>query len=107
MKRLVETLRDLFGVKVSPGTVVNMVSRRARAYGGLVDTIRAGVVKARVKHMDETGLRIEGRLHWLHVACTHLLTYLWIGKGRGDVMLAARGVVVHDCWTSSFAMPTC
>ena len=61
VKRLVETLRDLFGVKVSPGTVVNMVSRRAHAYGGLVDTIRAGVVQARVKHMDETGLRIEGR----------------------------------------------
>ena len=31
VKRLVETLRDLFGVKVSLGTVVNMVSRRARA----------------------------------------------------------------------------
>ena len=105
VKRLVETLRDLFGVKLSTGTIVNMVSRRARADGGLVDTIRAGVVQARVKHMDETELRIEGRLHWLHVACTNLLTYLWIGKGRGDVMLAARGIVVHDCWKSSFAMP--
>ena len=105
VKRLVETFRDLFGVKLSPGTVVNMVSLRARAYGGLVDTIRTGVVQARIKHMDETGLRIEGRLHWLHVACTNLLTYLWIGKGRGDVMLEARGIVVHDCWKSSFAMP--
>ncbi len=93
VKRLVETLRDLFGVKVSTGTVVNMVSRRARAYGGLVDTIRAGVVQAHVKHMDETGLRIGSCLHWLHVACTNLLTYLWIGKGRGDVMLAARGLL--------------
>ncbi len=53
VKRLVETFRDLFGVKVSPGTVVNMVSRRPRAYGGLVDTIRAGVVQAQVKPMDE------------------------------------------------------
>ncbi len=105
VKRLVETFRDLFGVDLSSGTVVNMVSRRARAYGGLVDKIRAGVVQARVKHMDETGLRIGGRLHWLHVVCTNLLTYLWIGKGRGDVMLAARGIVVHDCWTSSFVMP--
>ena len=79
VKRLVETLRDLFGVDLSPGTVVNMMSRRARAYGGLVDTIRAGVVQARVKHMDENGLRIEGRLHGLHVAGTNLLAYLWIG----------------------------
>ncbi len=105
VKRLVETFRDLFGVKVSTGTVVNMVSRRDRAYGGLVDTIRAGVVQVRVKPMDETGLRIEGRLHWLHVVCTNLLTYLWIGKGRSDVMLETRGLVVYDCWKSSFAMP--
>ena len=81
LKRLVETFRDLFGVKLSPGTVVNMVSRRARAYGGMVDTIRTDVVQARVKHMDETWLRIEGRLHWLHVAghglcCAHILREL-------------------------------
>ncbi len=82
-----------------------MVSRRASAYGGMVDKIRTGVVHARVKHMDETGLRIGGRLQWLHVACTNLLTYLWICKYRGDVMLEARGIVVHDCWKSYFAMP--
>ena len=58
-----------------------------------------------VKCLVETGLRIGGRLQWLHVACPNLLTHLWIGKGLGDMMLAARGIVVHDCWTSSFAMP--
>ena len=105
MKRLVETLRDLFGMTLSEGTVVNMVSRRASAYGDIVDKIRTGVVHDRVKHMDETGLRIGGRLQWLHVACTNLLMFLWIGKGRGDVMLEARGIVVHDCWKSYFAMP--
>ena len=89
VKRLVKTFRDLFGVKLSTGTVVNMVSHRAIAYGGIVDTIRAGVVQARVKPMDETGLRIGGRLQWRHVAYTNLLTYLWIGKGRSDVMLEA------------------
>ncbi len=71
-------LRDLFGVELSTGTVVHMVSRRPRAYGDLVDTVRTGVVQARVKPMDETGLRIGGRLHWLHVECTNLLTHLCV-----------------------------
>ena len=105
VKRLVETFRDLFGMTLSEGTVVNMVSRGARDYRGFVDRVRDAVVQARVKHMDETGLRIEGKLQWLHVACTGLLTYLWIGKGRGDVLLESLGIVVHDCWKSYFAMP--
>ncbi len=105
VKRLVKTFWDLFGVTLSTGTAVNMVSRRVSAYGDIVDKIRTGVVHARVKHMDETGLRIGGRLQWLHVACTNLLTFLWIDKGRGDVMLEARGLVVYECWKSYFAMP--
>lgn len=105
VRRLVETFRDLFGMKLSEGTVVNMVSRGARDYRGFVDRVRDAVVRARVKHMDETGLRIEGKLQWLHVACTGLLTYLWIGRGRGDVLLEAEGIVVHDCWKSYFALP--
>ena len=105
VKRLVETFKDFFGVRLSEGTVVNMVSRRARDYRGFVDRVREAVILARVKHMDETGLRIEGKLQWLHVACTGMLTYLWIGKGRGDVLLESLGIVVHDCWKSYFALP--
>ena len=105
VKRLAETFGDLFGVKLSEGTVVNMVSRAAHDYRGFADRVREAIILAQVKHMDETGPRIEGRLQWLHVACTRMLTYLWIGKGRGDVMLEALGIVVHECWKSYFAMP--
>ena len=105
VKRLVGTFNDLFGVRLSEGTIVNMVSRTAGKYRGVEGHIRKAVVRSRVVHMDETGLRIEGRLHWLHVACTMMLTHFRIGRGRGDVMLEALGIVVHDCWKSYFRMP--
>jgi len=33
-----------------------------------------------VVHADETGLRIEGKLQWLHTATTTLFTYLFVHK---------------------------
>ena len=58
-----------------------------------------------MKHSAGTGLRTGSRLHWLHVACTGLLMYFGIGRGRGDVMLEALGIAVHDCRKSCFMLP--
>ncbi len=104
-KRLVETFRDLFGVHLSQGTIVNRVSRCADACQGFAGTVRRAVVQAPVTPMDETGIRVAGKLHWLHVACTTLLTFVWMGTGRGDVMRDAPGFAVHDFWKPYFSIP--
>ena len=38
---------------------------------------RAGLTDAELVHADETGLRVAGRLHWLHVACSTRFTALF------------------------------
>ncbi len=68
--RLRQTLIDLFGVQRSQGTVMNMVSRATEGLEGLALHVRDAAAAAPVKHMDETGIRVRGRLAWLHVACT-------------------------------------
>ena len=40
-----------------------------------------------VVHADETGLRIEGKLQWLHTATTNFFTYLFVHKNRGKEAL--------------------
>ncbi len=90
VQRLRQTLIDLFGVRMSQGTVMNMVSRAAAAP---------------VKHMDETGIRVRGCRAWLHVACTEGLNHFRVGTGRGDVMRDATGVAVYDHWRPDVTIP--
>jgi transposase len=65
--RLEGLLRDLFGVRISQGALVNMVRAAAAPFAAqaarLVDRLRTRPVLA----SDETGLRVAGKNGWLWV----------------------------------------
>jgi transposase len=44
---------------------------------------------------DETGLRVAGRLRWLHVACSTRFTALFCHRNRGKEGIDAAGVLPH------------
>jgi PAS domain-containing protein len=58
----------------------------------------------RVKHMDETGLRIGGKTRWLHVAATALFTFYRVCQKRGSLLANVVGTVVHDHWKPYYTM---
>jgi transposase len=103
--RLRQTCLDLFGQPLSLGT---LSQTNARAYHTLdpVDaTIVRALIQAAVVNVDESGLRVAGRLHWLHVACTPHLTFYGVHGKRGTEAMDALGVLphcrrwlVHDHW---------
>ena len=104
-ERTHELLEDLFGSAPSEATLQAAVERCA---AGLADTeaaIRRGVQQAAVAHCDETGIRVEGKRRWLHVASTEWLThYGWHpkrGKEATDaigILPLFKGTAVHDGW---------
>jgi len=56
-----------------------------------------------VLHVDESGLRVKGQLHWLHVASTVELTHYEVHTKRGHEAMEDDGIlgaclvtVVHD-----------
>jgi transposase len=72
------------------------------------------LIHSDVAHFDETGMRCEGKLHWLHSASTSKLTFFGIHPKRGtDAMTAFgilpffRGVSVHDHWDPYFTFEDC
>jgi len=101
---------DLFGYAINESTVY---SASRQCYDQLKKTeevIKSKVSKANVAHADESGLRVLGKLHWLHTATTLDYTYLFVHEKRGKLALESnksvlgniRGWLVHDCWSSYF-----
>jgi transposase len=66
-ERLRFTLRDLFGLSVSEGALMNMFNRAAPRFEIEAEKARAILRAARVVASDETGVRIEGTnaQHWV------------------------------------------
>jgi transposase len=102
-QRTSDAMRDLFGCQLSPGTVANIVRECASE---LVETelkIKQKLRRSAVIHADETGLRINKRLGYVHVASTPHLTHYAAAAHRGhtamdeiNVLPQYRGTCVHD-----------
>ena len=68
--RLTTLCEDLFGQSLSEATVV---AANQRTYDHLTDfehALKSLLPQAPLVHADESGLRVAGKLHWLHVVST-------------------------------------
>ena len=104
-KRTAQALAELFGTPLSQGTVSGMVARAADGLEEFCDEVRTKLTEAKVAGFDETGFRVEGKLHWVHCARTGKYTLVYCHPHRGTkamdamgVLPAFRGVAVHDAW---------
>jgi transposase len=105
--RTAQAMTDLFGVAMSAGSVAAAHGRAADmlADSEFVDHVRDVLTSSDVVHVDESGLRVAGRLHWVHVATTGKYTLIWVhpkrgraGIDAGEVMASMTGIAVHDAW---------
>ncbi len=113
-KRTAQALAELFGIPLSSGTVGALTARAAAGLGGFLEDIRARIAGAEVAGFDETGLRAEGKLHWVHCARSGKYTLVFCHPGRGTEAMKAMGVLpsfggvaVHDAWApyDTYAAP--
>jgi len=105
--RTTEMLSDLFGCSLSQGVLESAQQACSSTLATVNEQIKQALQKAEIAHFDETGLRIDGKLHWLHVACTDKLTYYAAHKKRGHVATDEIGILpefvgraIHDAWSS-------
>jgi transposase len=104
-KRTAQALAELFGTPIAEGTVASMTKRAADGLDGFLTEVTDRLAASEVAGFDETGLRVAGRLHWVHCARTGKYTLITCHPKRGrtgidgaGVLTRFRGVAVHDAW---------
>ena len=102
-KQILSCLR----IPISTGAIQNMLDKAAEAAQIPVDRIKDKVTDKEVVNFDETGLRVEGSLHWLHCACSGPWRFYTVQEKRGEegmnmmgVLPEFSGVAVHDFFSS-------
>jgi transposase len=114
-KKIQGIFADLFGYAVNESTVITANTVCYEALVPSQEVINAQMGASPVCHFDETGIRVAGKLHWLHVASTPSATSLFVHPQRGTPALQSEqsllstylGWAVHDCWASYFRFPLC
>jgi transposase len=95
VERTAGLLAELFGTPMATGTVAAWTSRAAAGLAPFTAAARRALAEAELVHADETGLRVAGRLHWLHVASSTRFTVLFCHRRRGKEAIDAAGVLPH------------
>ena len=107
MARTCELIGDFYGH--TPSTAFVVEANRAVYEGSesTVESIKEQLQNADLAHFDESGLRVEGKLQWLHSASTDILTYYQLHPKRGREAMDEIGILpeftgraVHDHWKS-------
>jgi transposase len=109
-KKIQLLFNDLYGYPINESTVT---SATEQCYEKLYESetlIKTRITESNVAHADETGMRVAGKLTWLHTASSVMYTYLFVHENRGRLALESdksvldkiKGWLVHDCWGSYF-----
>lgn len=107
--RVVEFIEDIYGLSLSEATVYKAIKTAFDNLEPVEEIIVEQLKTSPVLNTDETGLRVENKRQWMHVASTDILThYQWHPK-RGSkatdeigILPNYDGTIIHDYWKSYY-----
>jgi transposase/uncharacterized coiled-coil protein SlyX len=107
LDRTCETIEDIYAHRPSETMVLDSSKTLSECVEPATEATRGQLIGAEVLNNDETGMRVEGGLRWLHVAGTDRLTYYGVHRKRGKegmdeigVLPEFGGISIHDHWAS-------
>ena len=90
---MTETIFDLTGHSVSQGAILHANEELSKKLAHPEEQIKQQLLASHVVHFDESGVRVNGKLHWLHTACTPELTYYFVHPKRGKDAMDEGGIL--------------
>jgi hypothetical protein len=112
--RLRERFAEVFNHSLNVATLLNAEADGYARLASVDEAVRGALRRRPVVGFDESGVRVEGQLHWLHTASTPHLTWYTVHPNRGrEAMDEARilpkfkGLSIHDARPSYFQYTLC
>lgn len=105
LERTSEIIHDQYGIQPSGGSIQKWIVHAANYLALDYAANQQAIINEKVVHFDESGMRINGNLHWLHVATANNYVHYSVHEKRGHLAMDAAGILpnftgiaVHDHW---------
>lgn len=112
-KRLVEVLNDFYGLKISQGSVSNILNRMRKQGLARYNEIKQEILSSSVVGADETGMHLNKKLYWMWVFQNELATFVFSDSSRAKAAIDSEfpdglpdSILVTDRHSSYFNMTT-
>ena len=110
LNQISQLFADLYGYDLNSTTIESTLKRGYKLAESVEQQNIKQLLEQEVVNYDETGIRVDGKLHWLHTASTATHTHLFVHEKRGQKALESeasifkdfKGIAVHDCWSPYF-----
>ena len=103
--RLKQLFMDMYGVSLATSTLASFNDRAFKKLAEFEALTLTICKEAAVKHLDETGFRVEGKTQWMHTLSTPMFTYYHVSPKRKSLLEGLQGTVVHDHWRPYYQLP--
>jgi transposase len=103
-RKIQEALNRQFNLEISPGAIFDFTRRTSDSLIGVYNMILECIRGSDIVHVDETGLKVDGKNYWIWVFTTEKQTFYVVRKSRATKVLEEvltrrfRGIVVCDGW---------
>ena len=109
-ERVCEIFEDVFGISICPGTCSKIDKKLFAKLESFETNLKTHLLASKVLHFDETGMRCEKKLQWIHVASSETATFYGMHAKRGleaidefNILPQFQGTACHDHWFPYFA----
>jgi len=86
-------IQDQYGIQPSNGSIQAWLMTASERLQPLYDACKMAVTQAAVAHFNESGLRVNGKLNWLHVAVGPQAVYYTAHEKRGLEAMGSAGIL--------------
>ena len=99
-------LETCFGIRIIEGELCKITQKLARMFGPRYAELKHEMCDLKIRYLDETGWRINGRNHWFWDFISEKTAYYVIDRSRGHKVPRKvlgkdpTGITVNDFWSA-------